>query len=132
MEYIFKIAGSSICLRDYNGAMALYKEVERICRDIGNVYSLQISLGNPALILQARGDLDGAMALLKEQERICRELDNVEGLAISLMNQANIRRQQGDQKAASVLITEAYNLAAGHGYTALAQQIKGKKEQSGL
>ena len=47
---------------------------------LGNLDGLQTSLGNQALILQARGDLDGAMALHKEEERICRQFGNLDGL----------------------------------------------------
>ena len=50
----------------------------------------QISLGNQAVNLYARGDLDGATALLKEEERICRQLGDLAGLAASLDNQAFI------------------------------------------
>ena len=117
---------------DFDGAMALYKEQERICRELGNLDGLQASLGNQALILYTRGDLDGAMELHKEKERICRELGNVEGLAYSLVNQALNSLQRGDRKTAGELITEAYRLASEHGYQALAQQNKGFMEQTGL
>ena len=70
--------------------MALCKEQERICRELGNKDGLQACLGNQAVILYARGDLDGAMALMKEQERLCRELGNKDGLQASLGNQALI------------------------------------------
>ena len=46
-------------------AMALHKEQERICRQLGNLDSLQISLCNQAGILYARGQLDQAMASYK-------------------------------------------------------------------
>jgi hypothetical protein len=46
--------------------MRLYKEQERICRELGNKYGLEISLGNQANILYDRGDLDGAMKLAQE------------------------------------------------------------------
>jgi tetratricopeptide (TPR) repeat protein len=75
---------------DLDGAMALYKEQEEICRELGNKDGQQKSLGNQAPILKARGDLDGAMALYKEEERICRELGNKDGLKASLGNQAGI------------------------------------------
>ena len=65
---------------DLDGAMALHKEEERICRELGDKDGLQRTLGNQALILQNRGDLDGAMALHKEEERICRELGNTNDL----------------------------------------------------
>jgi hypothetical protein len=105
--------------------MALLKEQERICRELGDRDSLSISLVNQANILCARGDFDGAMALHKESERICREMGNVHGLAISLANQANLlafsRRRPGE---ALPLAEEAYRIATRHGLTALAKQIE--------
>ena len=86
--------------------MALHKEQERICRELGNKDGLQASLGNQALILKARGDLDGAMALHKEEERICRELGNKDGLQASLGNQALILKARGDLDGAMALHKE--------------------------
>ncbi len=91
---------------DLGGAMALYKEQERICRELGDPDGLQISLGNQATILSTRGDLDNAMALMKEQERICRELGALGSLAASLGNQANIIEQRGDLDGAMALHKE--------------------------
>ena len=85
----------------------------------------QISLGNQAVILYARGDLDGAMALLKEEERICRQLGDPAGLAISLANQASLLGlTMGRPREALPLAEEAYRLASQHGLTALAEQIR--------
>jgi nephrocystin-3 len=91
---------------DLDGAMALYKEQERICRELGNKDGLQHTLGNQANIHYARGDLDGAMALYKEQERISRELGNKDGLSASLCNQANILYSRGDLDGAMALHKE--------------------------
>src|SRR5206468_2967756 len=99
-----------------------HKEQERICRQLGNINGLAISLGNQAVILKARGDLNGAMALLTEQERICRQLGNINGLAISLADQANLLGRRSPQ--AVELASEAYRLAAEHGLSALARQIE--------
>jgi tetratricopeptide (TPR) repeat protein len=110
---------------DLDGAMALHKEEERICRQLGDSANLQRSLGNQALILEARGDLDGAMALHKEEERICRELGNPAGLARSLANQALLLGlTMGRPRAALPLAEEVYRLASQHGLTALAEQIR--------
>jgi tetratricopeptide (TPR) repeat protein len=91
---------------ELDGAMALHKEQERICRELGIKAGLQASLGNQANILYARGDLDGAMALLKEKERICRELGNKAGLQASLGNQAAILDARGDLDGAMALLKE--------------------------
>jgi hypothetical protein len=63
------------------------------------------------------------MALFKEAERICRELRNVECLVISLVKQTFILSQQYHHHEALNTAEEAYKLASGYGYTALAQQI---------
>ncbi len=91
---------------DLDGAMALHKEQERICRQLGNLDGLQATLGNQALILEDRGDLDGAMALHKEEERICRQLGNLDGLQATLGNQANILKARGDLDGAMALYKE--------------------------
>ena len=92
--------------RDHDGAMALLKETERICRELGNQNGLQISLGNQALILMDRNDRDGAMALLKEQERICRELQNQAGLHTTLGSQGLILKARHDLDGAMALHKE--------------------------
>jgi tetratricopeptide (TPR) repeat protein len=100
------LGGQALILQDggdLDGAIALHKEQERICRGLGNKDGLPISLSNQALILYARGDLDGAMALHKEAERICRELGNKHGLSISLGNQAAILHARGDLDGAMAL-----------------------------
>jgi len=91
---------------DLDGAMALLKEQERICRQLGNLDGLSRTLGNQALILKDRGDLDGAMALHKEEERICRQLGNLDGLSRTLGNQALILKDRGDLDSAMALHKE--------------------------
>jgi len=93
-------------LGDLDGAMALLTQEERICRQLGSLDGLQRTLGNQAVILQARGDLDGAMALHKEKERICRQLGNLDGLQASLGNQALILKAHGDLDASMALLKE--------------------------
>ena len=95
---------------DLDGAMALHKEVERLCRELDNKLVLSISLGNQALILKARGNLDGAMALHKEVERLCRELGNKDGLLGSLNNQAVMLYDRGDLDGAMALHKEVERL----------------------
>jgi hypothetical protein len=69
---------------DLDGAMALLKEEERICRQLGDLAGLAASLDNQAFILYARGDLDGSMALLRGEERIYRQLRDPANLQRSL------------------------------------------------
>jgi len=81
---------------DLDGAMALYREGESICRELSSKIPLAMILGNQAAILEVSGDLDGAMTLHQEKERICRELNHRSGLASSLGSQAAILLVRGD------------------------------------
>lgn len=93
-------------LGDLDGAMALHKEQERICRQAGDLDGLQRTLGHQAMILQIRGDLDGAMALYREKERICRDVGNLNSLQASLGSQAVIMQTRGDLDGAMTLQKE--------------------------
>jgi tetratricopeptide (TPR) repeat protein len=95
---------------DQADAMELYKEQERICRELGNKAGLQDSLHYQGLILYARGDLDGAMALYKESELIIRELGNKEWLWRVLSNQAAILKDSGALDGAMTLYGECERL----------------------
>jgi len=79
-----------------DGAMALFKKQERLCRELGDKEGLSNTLGAQAEVLQARGDPNGAMALLKEQECLCRELGDKEGLSDTLGDQAFILQARED------------------------------------
>jgi hypothetical protein len=110
---------------DLDGAMALPKESERLCRELGNKRGLGISLGNQALIFIARGDLDGAMALFKEQAALCRELGNSLGLVGSLAQQALLLSGIPDRRGeARRLADEALAIATHHDYRQLVPQIQ--------
>ena len=91
---------------DLEGAMALYKEQERICRQLDDLDGLSRTLGNQGLILYIRGDLEGAMALWKEQERICRQMGDLDGLQSTLGNQGLILKARGDLDGAMALHKE--------------------------
>jgi tetratricopeptide (TPR) repeat protein len=91
---------------DFDGAMSLYKDQERFCRELGDKNGLQVSLGYQANIHYSRGDFDEAMRLYKEQERLCRELGNKDGLQAPLGNQGLILRARGDLDGAMSLYKE--------------------------
>lgn len=60
--------------------MALYKQQERLCRDLEKNMDFRFRWAN---ILFQRGDLDGVMALHIEAERLCREMgDKNDGSAL--------------------------------------------------
>jgi tetratricopeptide (TPR) repeat protein len=103
------LAGQGVILQargDLDGAMALYREQERLCRELGDKDGLQTSLAGQGVILRARGDLDGAMALYREQERLCRELGDKDGLQTSLAGQGVILQARGDLDGAMSLHKE--------------------------
>jgi tetratricopeptide (TPR) repeat protein len=91
---------------DLDGAMALYQEQERLCRQLGNLNGVQVSLGNQALILEKRGELDRAMALLGERERLARQLGDLNSLQVCLGNQVSIVQKRGDLDGAIALLHE--------------------------
>jgi hypothetical protein len=103
--------------------MALLKEQERLCRELGDKAGLSASLGNQANILYGRGQPDAAMALMRQAEQLFRELGDPNGLAISLTNQAGMLTPR-DPRRALLLMEEAYELAVTHGLLQLASQIK--------
>ncbi len=84
-------------------AIALNKEQESICRQLGNLDGLQASLENQALILKNWGKLEEAMALHKEVEQISRQLGDLNSLQASLGNQANILYAWGKLEEAMAL-----------------------------
>jgi nephrocystin-3 len=92
---------------DLDGAMALLKEEERICRQLGDSEGLQRSLHNQANIFSERGDLDTAMALHKDEERICRQSGDLDGLQGALNDQALDLHTRGDWDGAMALFKES-------------------------
>ena len=118
---------SSLILNDegeLTQAMELLKEMEQICREIGEWDGLQRSLGQQAAILRDEGEFKQAMTLFKEKERICRELESLDSLAISLGSQALIQGQEFHYKEALSLAEEAYTISVKHGYIGTADWIK--------
>ena len=92
---------------DLNGAMALYKEQERICQELGEqewAAKLTWQPGGDPQESRRPGWRHGAT---KEQERICRELGNKAGLHAALGNKANILKARGDLDGAMALHREA-------------------------
>jgi tetratricopeptide (TPR) repeat protein len=95
---------------DLEEAMALWKEQERICRELGEPAGLAASLSNQAVILRDR-DLDAAMTLLTESQHISRELGDKAILANSLENQGLILQARGDLEGAMALHKEGERIS---------------------
>jgi tetratricopeptide (TPR) repeat protein len=81
---------------DFDAAMALLMEQERICRETGNLGDLQSCLYHQADILKFKNYFDRSLALFKEQERICRQIGNMDGLQRSISGQSLIHRVRGE------------------------------------
>ena len=74
-EFVERLA--ALILQDWgklDEAMALHKEKEKICVELGNKDGLQISYGNEANILEAQGRADEATSLREKRAEILREL----------------------------------------------------------
>jgi tetratricopeptide (TPR) repeat protein len=85
-------------------AMDLYKQQEKLGRELGNNRGISSALSGQASILYARGDLKGALTLLEDYERACREIGDKYGQATSLGSQAPILREHGDLNGAMALL----------------------------
>ncbi len=72
----------------WDESIRLYKEEERIYRQLENEVAVGISLGNQGRILLARGELKRALELFRQQERISREWNDLPSLQTCLGNQA--------------------------------------------
>ena len=91
---------------DLDEAMALLKEQEQICHQLGDKSLLGASLNLQGKLFVIQGKLDEAMSLFGEVERIARELGNEIGVAKSLNNQAGILHSRGDLDGAMALLRE--------------------------
>lgn len=81
---------------DPDGALALLKEEERVCRERGDHDGLSAVLGLQAVILSLRGDSEGALRLHREEELICRDIGSLDGLQASLGNRAIVMDARSD------------------------------------
>jgi tetratricopeptide (TPR) repeat protein len=95
---------------DLDGAMAIYLQEERLCRELGNRAGLAAALGHQASIHKRRGFLDGAMSLFRQQEEICRELGDKHELSASLNDQALVCQDRGELRAALALHQQSEQL----------------------
>jgi len=87
-------------------AMALFKEQEGICRELGDRDFLQHSLSLQANIHLRRGELDAALTLVDEEEALARELGSERGLAESIADRVDILIGRGHLRAAKALLEE--------------------------
>ena len=90
--------------------MALLQRSGALCRELGNKDGLQMSLGDQALILQARGDLDGAMALHKEAGATLPRARQQGGAASVARQPGGDPQARGDLDGAMALLKEQERL----------------------
>jgi tetratricopeptide (TPR) repeat protein len=93
-------------LGDFAKAMRLYKDSERIWRELDDKNGLQTCLGNQSALLNAMDRTAESLNASREQERLCRELGADIGLHQSLGNQAVILRSMGQFGEAQRLLEE--------------------------
>jgi hypothetical protein len=79
----------------FDKAMAMFREKERLCRQLNNLQGLAGSLGGQARIFRFRGELHRAMPLYQEEERICRRLGYQSGAERAARNCEWIAKQPG-------------------------------------
>jgi tetratricopeptide (TPR) repeat protein len=91
---------------DFDGAMSVFSQSERLCRELDDKVGLLQSLNNQGTVLCERGDLDGGIARFKEQEGICRELGDLRALRAALGNQALALKGLGEYDGAVELYEE--------------------------
>lgn len=103
-------------ISDWDGAIALHREEERICRELEDMLGLQRSLGNQANVFFRHKDLDGAMSLYQKQEGICRQYGYLEGLERSLNNQGLVLLQRGDMDGSMTLFKEQERICRQEGF----------------
>jgi tetratricopeptide (TPR) repeat protein len=93
---------------DLDGAMTLYKEVERACRQLGQQEDLSLSQGNQACIPSSQDDPDdGVVSVPLAQVSVERVLDSKTELVASLCAQGLILMARGDLDSAQASFTEA-------------------------
>jgi tetratricopeptide (TPR) repeat protein len=96
-------------------ALALHKQEEGICEELGDKDGLQRSYGDQALILRLSGRLNEALALHEKEEAICLELGNKDGLQACYGNWAVILRSWGRLEEALALHKKQEALCEGLG-----------------
>ena len=118
--------------REFDGAIALLKEQERIYRERGYPEGLWNCLANQASALADSGDLDGAMAAYEEQDTISRQQGENGWLAQALAGKASVLSRLDRRAEASRVADEALDLAIQTGDEEQVEFVKRMKNENGL
>ncbi len=108
---------------DLDGALALLREQERICRELADLVAIGRALAGQAVILSDRGRPAEALPLLEEYTAICRAEGDLRGLAEALLNGSAARFETGDSAGGAASAAEAEQLARGLGDPALLTRV---------
>src|SRR6185295_6878073 len=71
-------------------ALACFREMEEIARELGDRQNIVIAIGNRSLVHSDRGEYAEAIACNRECEEIARELKDRGRLAIAVGNRGNL------------------------------------------
>jgi tetratricopeptide (TPR) repeat protein len=96
---------------DLDGAVALLREREQVCRDLGDPDMIADALVDLGLLLMKRGDGHGALAKLQEAGRLWHERGELGRLATCILLQAQLREAGNELLDALRLYSEAEQLS---------------------
>ena len=108
---------------DHDGALALLREQERICRELADPVAIGRALAGQAVVLSDRGRPAEALPLLEEYAAICRAEGDLRGLAEARLNGAAARFESGDPAGGAASAAEAEQLARSLGDPALLVRV---------
>jgi len=110
--------------REFQEALAKFKEAERISRQIGDEEKLQTCIGNIAMVAANTGNPNHALELLDQKEAICRKIDSHRGLAYTFINKAAILQLLDRPTEALAFAEESNQLCEQYELDDVARQIK--------
>ena len=96
---------------EFDDALALLKEEERLCREHGDIAGRAQALNNQALILEEQ-DVKRAATLYSRSAEMNREIGEMEGLASTVCNQARLLADSGETEMALGLLDSVEETAA--------------------
>lgn len=88
-------------------ALALLRQEERMCEELGDQEGLARSWGNQAAILSKQGAWEKALALHEREARLKQVLGDETGVATSWWNQGRLFQEQNRHEEAKKLMRQA-------------------------
>jgi len=124
---LLKKAAIKRLTRQWEDALELLEQHQRMCIEFGDKFDYQESLGLQGLILKEQGNLEAARRLFVQQEELCRSIGSLSGVQKALARQADIMWMLGDHDAVEELIRKQENLSIRLKSRDVEQQIIGQK-----